>query len=111
MGYSNGLDVRCERKKSLRVWQDGVSYLRWEATSRAVRAEVGGLVSDMLNLRGLFDIQGEIGTWPSGFELTMIQPLVMPGSGSSPDISLLNLYPLLNLSLLVWELIYKPHKF
>lgn len=51
MGYSDGLDVRCERKKSLRVWQDGVSYLRWEATSREVRAEAGGLVSDMLNLR------------------------------------------------------------
>lgn len=37
-------------------------------------------------------------------ELSVIQPLVMLGSVSSPDISLLNLYPLPSLSLLLLEL-------
>lgn len=35
MGYSDGLDVRCERKKSLRAWQNGISYLRWEGYQRS----------------------------------------------------------------------------
>lgn len=71
-----------------------------------VRADTWSLVFDTLHLRCLFDIPRGLGIWTYESELSVIQPLVMPGSVSSHDISLLNLYPLMNLSFLLLELIY-----
>lgn len=67
-----------------------------------VRTEAWSWVFDIFSLRCLFGPESE---------LSVIQPLVVLGSVSSPDISLLNLYPLLHMSLPSLELIYQLHKF
>lgn len=68
-----------------------------------VRAKTWSFVFDILNLRCLFDIPSRGVLFGPESALCMIQPLVMLGSVSSPDISLLNLYPLLNCHFLYWS--------
>lgn len=107
MGFSDKLDVR-ERRLQLRVWKDGTAVTwdrktRWSGWGRKL-----GAWCLALNLRCLFDIPHGVVFGPES-ELSVIQPLVV--LGSVPDISLLNLYPLLNLSLPLLELIYQLLKF
>lgn len=68
-----------------------------------VRAKTWSFVFDILNLRCLFDVPSRGVLFGPESALCMIQPLVMLGSVSSPDISLLNLYPLLNCHFLYWS--------